>query len=565
MRIKALLFCAAVAFAAAAQQSPAPFLDTYEVRVSNLDVIVTDRAGKPVTGLAPASFEVRENGVLQTITNFSAYDVSAGTAEEKERLAATSATPQAPPPRRFVFLVDELSLHPQTRGKLFESAMHTVDTMRREDLASVVTVATANKIALDFTSDKEAIRKTLRSAFDQGGFRTNTASKRERYFYETQVGKTRDSREHREMARLYAAQVAERVRGTLSAMRALIATLAPQSGRKILVVLTESLASKPGEEAFTVGETLAQQTAPAPMADFATPGEAPIPVNDAMGKELWFDARPMIREVGALAMAGGIAIYSIQPDPGFHPALGGGADQAGSFARSNSSIAISSFDRAITDNTHETLMTLAEQTGGKFYAGDGQFEDAFRQIASDAGSYYSIGYRPSTTSNAAHTIDVRVRDHPEYQVRFGRSLMRENATQQMNDLVAASLMYPKDVDELGVKVTAPRPIREGKQFKVTVAVAIPIASLTFVPSGDKQRAQFSVHYAATGEDVAFHTGFDREQGLEVANADLADAKTHAFTYTTTLVVNRGKTTIAVAVEDPVSRKASFKTVTVDAR
>lgn len=102
-------------------------------------------------------------------------------------------------------------------------------------------------------------------------------------------------------------------------------------------------------------------------------------------------------------------------------------------------------------------------------------------------------------------------------------------------------------------------------FKVNVSVAVPIANLTFVPNGMKQRAIFSVHYAATGEDVAFHTGFDREQGLEATDQDLAEAKTHAFTYNTTLALARGKTTVAVAVHDPVSRKSSFKTIVVDAR
>lgn len=40
----------------------APYIESFEVRVNNVDVIVTDRAGNRVTGLREEDFEVRENG-----------------------------------------------------------------------------------------------------------------------------------------------------------------------------------------------------------------------------------------------------------------------------------------------------------------------------------------------------------------------------------------------------------------------------------------------------------------------------------------------------------------------
>src|SRR5262249_1682411 len=50
------------------------FLQTYgasvEVRVVNVDVVVTDKAGHRVTGLTKNDFEILEDGKPQTITNF---------------------------------------------------------------------------------------------------------------------------------------------------------------------------------------------------------------------------------------------------------------------------------------------------------------------------------------------------------------------------------------------------------------------------------------------------------------------------------------------------------------
>src|ERR1017187_7505105 len=41
------------------------------VSVSVTDVVVTDSSGKPITDLAPADFEIRQDGRVQPITNFS--------------------------------------------------------------------------------------------------------------------------------------------------------------------------------------------------------------------------------------------------------------------------------------------------------------------------------------------------------------------------------------------------------------------------------------------------------------------------------------------------------------
>ena len=58
-----------LAFAAslAAQEK---LVETIEVKVVNVDVVVTDRAGNPVTGLTKNDFVLFENGKPQEITNF---------------------------------------------------------------------------------------------------------------------------------------------------------------------------------------------------------------------------------------------------------------------------------------------------------------------------------------------------------------------------------------------------------------------------------------------------------------------------------------------------------------
>src|SRR6476620_11665513 len=57
-------------------QTQMPVIESIEVRVVNVDVVVTDRDGKPVTGLTKEDFEILEDKRPQKITNF--YEVRGG-------------------------------------------------------------------------------------------------------------------------------------------------------------------------------------------------------------------------------------------------------------------------------------------------------------------------------------------------------------------------------------------------------------------------------------------------------------------------------------------------------
>ena len=81
--VTALLFLAATA-------AHAQVVESIEVRVTSVDVVVTDRDGKPVTGLTKDDFEILEDKRPQKITNF--YEVRGG-----ESVQAMEQTTQAAP------------------------------------------------------------------------------------------------------------------------------------------------------------------------------------------------------------------------------------------------------------------------------------------------------------------------------------------------------------------------------------------------------------------------------------------------------------------------------------
>src|SRR5438270_4573313 len=83
--------------------------ESIEVRVVNVDVVVRDHAGKPVTGLTKADFEIFENGQKREITNL--YEVRAPAPAALSATATPAAASPAEPalevrPRNIVLFVD---------------------------------------------------------------------------------------------------------------------------------------------------------------------------------------------------------------------------------------------------------------------------------------------------------------------------------------------------------------------------------------------------------------------------------------------------------------------------
>src|SRR5689334_5171332 len=87
---------AAIAFALLAASAQAQVSEVIEVHVANVDVVVLDRAGNPITGLTKDDFQIFENGKPQPVTNF--YEMRSQTlaAAEPGTAPAAAGAPAAP-------------------------------------------------------------------------------------------------------------------------------------------------------------------------------------------------------------------------------------------------------------------------------------------------------------------------------------------------------------------------------------------------------------------------------------------------------------------------------------
>src|SRR3954454_6165926 len=90
----AVLFLPLTATAAEQQKpqgEPQRLVETLDIRVINLDVVVTDRKGNPVHGLKKSDFEIIENGMAKPLSNF--YEVAGNKAVSNEEVAPEAGAP----------------------------------------------------------------------------------------------------------------------------------------------------------------------------------------------------------------------------------------------------------------------------------------------------------------------------------------------------------------------------------------------------------------------------------------------------------------------------------------
>ena len=162
-----LTLAVAGGIALAAQDEPpappalAPFAEEVEVRVVNVDVVVTDQDGQPVGDLTREDFVIYEDGKPQPITNFYVVDGirvrSGGPGVEWEPVGADSSFR-----RRILLLVDNNFVNKPQRDNAI-NALHDYLNAKFDGTYEWGVIAVGDEVQVlePFTSDKLRLRAAL--------------------------------------------------------------------------------------------------------------------------------------------------------------------------------------------------------------------------------------------------------------------------------------------------------------------------------------------------------------------------------------------------------------------
>ncbi|HEU4886767.1 MAG TPA: VWA domain-containing protein [Thermoanaerobaculia bacterium] len=612
MRSAALLLTILVLVSAVVAQAPAPastpapagYTETFEVRIHNLDVIVTDKEGNAVRGLTKEDFLVTEDGKPQAITNFAIYDDAVpqsdhGLTEEGGQTSVVSA----PPPRRFVFFIDDMAIQARARGTLKQHITELVRTMRPGDVAAVVRPSGTTRMVQNYSGDPVEIEKGLHKVIDSCKVKVTNQAFAELQTFRRAMQSAESPYEVAAAKRLYVDMTRGRVEQRISQLRALSASMAGSDGKKILVVITSGLSVEPGREAYGLDEQLAifdtpkqQQTVMEQDANAANAAElsgAPVaPPLPSQGRLRGlradiqtFQARPQwqgahrvesasfreeIADLARTAAADGVTIYALEPEVPQILAVTRGADSrtVGSTILggpvSAHEVVPSQMLNDLLHYNGESLTSLTETTGGSWFRGVGAIDDVFRRLSDDLHFYYSLAYTPTGSATKSRRVKVTVRNRPDLKVRTRTEVIERPAGREMSGRVIAALLYPTDVNDLQMKVSAEKPEKDGKKkFIVPIEVVIPVNKLTLLRDEDgTYRGMVSVHYASSLNEKEFVSYGRQDQMVELTPQQYAQQARGRYRYNSRISVPKGNVRIVVGVVDSASRAASLQSVSL---
>ncbi len=471
-------FLAQVTAPAPVSKSPQqPFILRSATNEVLVDVRVYDKFGKPVTDLKPSDFRVTEDGVQQTIADFSLEDVeklaqATGGNEQAQVIDLAKLPPEVNAEhvlqdhRLLVFFFDLSSMQPDELMRALKSSSDFVtNRMTPADLIAVVTYSSNLRVTQDFTNNRDSLKKALRAIL---------------------VGE--------ESSSLATTGTTGEAGGT------------DANGMEI-VTQDVSDAFTPDETEFNIFNTDEKLEAVEALANMlrSVPGRKSVIHFSSGITRTGQENQATLRAATDAANQADVSLYTM--DARGLAALPPGGDAsssspAGTGIYSGSAVAsqVSSLQ-----GSRETLASLATDTGGRTFYDLNDFTPAFEEIQKENSSYYLIGYSPTNAHSDGRFRHIRVevaRQGLKVQARPGyfapknfrqfNRQERENQLAQVMDLDVPFVDLPFVVETAHFR-------RPDKKCTVILAAKIPGSQVAFMKKSGKHDTEFDFAWKITDD------------------------------------------------------------------
>jgi len=417
-----------------------------------VDFVVTDKQGNPVTNLKPEDIELFEDGRPQQISNFS-YISTESRDVTTERTATEKSNPLPIVPvrrqnvrRTIAIVIDDLGLSFETLGPV-KSALHKFieQQMQPGDLVALMRTGGEVGALQQFTNDK----RQLFAAIDR--LRWNHCSRRGIHLfpplredgitYGDMINGTRGGGiGNADVTPICAHNAYE---ATLNSLKFILRGMRQLPGRKSVVIFSDSL---PLDKVLD---------GPVPSMRFNNAGFAGSRTSEVMSYG------GHLQTIAELAIRASTVIYAVDSRglPGFHFS----AADAVIGNRGAASALTNVMDARDVDMKvgREGSDFLAYGTGGFLVTNNNDMSLALGRILNDLRGYYLVGYRPNseTFNRRFHKLKVRLRNHPELTVRTRTGfygLVEEEAQPKpvtVTDRFLLALSSPFATNEIDVQLT----------------------------------------------------------------------------------------------------------------
>ncbi|HEX2253810.1 MAG TPA: VWA domain-containing protein [Thermoanaerobaculia bacterium] len=462
---------------------PDPFGEVIDVRVVNVEAVVTDRDGNRVTGLAPDDFRLFVDGEEVAIQYFT--EIVGGEVVEREGVALPGIPAAAPGEEvgtSYLVFVDDYFSQARDRDAVLASLADQLDFLGRNDRMAVVAFDGKRvEMLTSWTASERELRRALGDARARPALGLHRLAERRAHDSALSGRPTPRSGDaiqwlHPE-DRVFGRQVEQQVERSVAAATAALRGFARPPGRKVMLLLSGGWPYSP--------------------AVYASGARGVIDSGELdQGRDLY---APLTTTANLL----GYTLYPVDV-PGLEPVSGADADQGGrtlepGFRRDpEGRFAAGSFGPGIARERsgHDTLYHLAERTGGRALVNAGRLE-ALAAVAEDTRSYYWLGFSPERREDdRRHEIRVEV-VRPALVVRTRDDFLDLSRDAERTMAVESALLFGEPAAEgaLPVEVADIRPAGR-REMRATLKVRIPLDDVTFVPQGEEWIARVELRAAA---------------------------------------------------------------------
>lgn len=440
-------------------QQPAPSSDSTPVFRSSIDaiqvdVVATDKEGRPVTDLKATDFEVFENGKPQEITTFARIEMPAEATAHTFQNAETDVRSNADPEGRvYIFALDEIPADSALRARLLVRNF-IEQYFGPNDVGAVVHIGqTLRTNGQDLTRS----RARLLAAIDKytGGAPPDNPVGDETVAASMEMHKRINQLE----------SLADLVEFMLKL----------PAGRKAMLLISVDLSAGDETAQVDVNQVLSHPSRAKRLSDFCVQPE----INRAMSCR---PSQAMHRTLAAAAHSN-LVIYPINP-------------------------------MGFTGNLRDyDLRLLAEATGGFAVANTNAFSDNFARIVLEHGNYYLLGFNSAYTGQTGRNVGLEVKSRREgvsLSARTGyMSPFREERRlfdAARGSRIAQALASPVATPGLPMQVSAAPFKGSGNKASIALVVHLDPSRIPFVESRNASSGRIELWNTATDSEGRAITG-----------------------------------------------------------
>ncbi|HKV10801.1 MAG TPA: VWA domain-containing protein [Thermoanaerobaculia bacterium] len=521
----------ALAWQAPPAETPSIYGEVIDVRVVNVEVVVTDRQGNRVQDLKPGDFRLTVDGKEVPIEYFT--EVRGGQSVAAPAAEGTPA-PAGPPSAAaggavgtsYLLFVDDFFSTSFQRNEVLESLKTQVAQLRPEDRMAIVAWDGGRITVLSNWSGSQAqLSRALDAAKGRKARGIDRVTefrsfRREMEFAQQAVGdNTPLSLESRMTASglsgpelNYADVLSRQVEGAVAATVSALRGFANPPGRKVLLLMA-------GGWPFSITSYI--------RGDAAIPTSRQVP-----------DGEELLRPLSNTANLLGYTIYPVDVP---------GVSTAAATSEADAPVSFSTFAEQEIEGS---LRFLAQETGGTALVNNNRIA-ALAKTNEDISSYYWLGFTPAwKKDDKRHKVDVKV-TRPGLSVRSRTGFLDLSKKAEVSMMVESALLFG------GFPGSVPMPVRLGEAVKtkkgleIPVTLGLPASILTLVPHDGKLAAELELRVAASDEN-------GNSSEMPVIPLKLASdkpPKEGGFVRYDTKITLKGKAeNLVLAVYDPVSGK-----------